>query len=347
MTKELGIPAAHIFDVHRIDIIQSLNRVEWTQELDNYLRELGIIYNAKNWKIIASKMQEKFMNENLTSKRCRERWSSHANPEISKKNLSETEYVLLLIYHNQLGNCWSQISKKIPKRYGSTLKNNFYSLIRTVLRRIIYSLSEKVTPLEFMQAIYISWVSIKLLKKSNDSKSSKGDVPPHIRAIVVEKNITQRICEEYLSKLSNIVIKNYPKKRNLRLLSNYTNLKMYYNLFNSISTPVKEKIHVMPAESDLEIVNDVIIESINDFLGSGKPEMIPLPNIKVFFNTIPTLSPDNSINGFHCSTTSISSPHIATYIRSLTEKEANFTNLTDFKVPLTSNFIPTKAMSNN
>ena len=66
-----------------------LDHVDWTKQLDDYLSKTAAKYDRKNWRCIAAEMKDKFNNPKLTAKKCRERWSSHANPELSREPLSD------------------------------------------------------------------------------------------------------------------------------------------------------------------------------------------------------------------------------------------------------------------
>ena len=188
MNDKVTLPSNPIFIVSKYDSEEvNSKRVDWTSQLDEHLAKLANEHKAKYWKSIAIRMRENFLNPNITAKKCRERWACCVNPGISKLSLTDAESLLLVFNHETLQNNWSKMAKKIPRRYSSTLKNNFYSLIRSVLRKITCNELSKVTALFFLQTIYISWVSIRLLENPPPPHKQKGAVPIHIYKLVQEK----------------------------------------------------------------------------------------------------------------------------------------------------------------
>lgn len=246
-----------------------------------YLLSLETMNKGKGWKLIAYEMQKQFNNPSITPKRCRERWSSHINPEINKAAISDAECALLLIKHHELGNNWSKISRYIPRRYGSTLKNNFYSLIRAILRKIVIEETTGSNGLLFLESIYISWIAMQLLGKKEDKKWKKGDVPLHIRTLVIEKQINEVMCENYVQKLINELLKKYPDHLNMKLLKNYTNLKTLHNMFVEVANSIEERLITilrLPLDQQgSKIVDECIIEGINNYI--SRENIVPLPNI--------------------------------------------------------------------
>ena len=117
MNTESNISTKRIFKVDKSFSIDPYH-IEWTYQFDSYLKKAALNNNCRNWNIIAKEMQNQFNDPRFTSKKCRERWSSSVNPDISKTALSDVESALLIICHHKLGNNWSMISKEIPKQIG-------------------------------------------------------------------------------------------------------------------------------------------------------------------------------------------------------------------------------------
>ncbi len=285
MINKSSLPGKAVFTISKSCPDSSIDRVEWTKQLDDYLGRLAREHKGKEWKAIACEMQIKFDNPMITAKKCRERWACCVNPVISKAALTDAECVLLLINHNNLQNRWSKMSKKIPRRYSSTLKNNFYSLIRSVLRRIVTNEFSQVTGLYLLQSTYVCWVAVNLLQRPDSYVPTKGDVPTHIRALIVEKGLTVSKCEEHLKAIVKGVIVGNPGK-NLKPLEKYLTLKMFHELFVAVSPsletrlePISKDIPVPGHDTHPEIVEEIILVELEKVLNPASSAAASAPSL--------------------------------------------------------------------
>jgi len=298
-----------VFNVEKESSIESIERVDWTKQMDDYLSELAKQHKGRGWKSIAAKMQQRFNNPYITAKRCRERWACCLNPEISKASLSDAESVLLIIHHNTLNNRWSKMSKKIPHRYSSTLKNNFYSLIRSILRKMIMNEITKGTGLYLVQTIYVSWVAHLLMQRDDDYKPIKGDVPSHIRKLIFDKGLSESKCESYLTEIASKIKADNPDRNMIHLLDNCKSLKNYYDLFIKACPNLEKELNqiackYLPEQQDCEskTVEKIVLDSLEEALNPKKvpeidfssPQLLPPPipytkNIPIL-NQLPALN---------------------------------------------------------
>jgi hypothetical protein len=65
------------------------------------------------------------------------RWNNKLNPKLSKLKWTDQEAKRLFELHKLHGSTWKTISKEFEGRTDNFLKNQFFSLIRRSLRRII------------------------------------------------------------------------------------------------------------------------------------------------------------------------------------------------------------------
>ena len=156
-------------------------KVAWSKDHNTKLLELVNNYRGKCWKRVAKEMQEEFNDPELTAKKCRERWCNCTNPDIDKTALTESEELFLLIYHHEYKNKWVLISRHLPRRNSSKLKNNFSSLIRKIARKI--SLNEREVVLSanvYIQIIYASVLIYDLASIEDSPEKAIIIAPIHI-----------------------------------------------------------------------------------------------------------------------------------------------------------------------
>ncbi len=211
-----------------------------------------------------------FHEQRLTAKTCRERWTCCVNPSINKLSLTDAEFLLLIISHQSIQNMWSRMSKIIPRRYSSTLKNNFYSLVRSFVRKVLSQEFKRVSALFLLQIIYVSWVIAQLLARPADFQRKRGTVPSHIHSLIVKKGVTKAMCEEYLHTVIKCVLSAYKGRPQLAPLDKCRSLSKLYDLFLAVSAPLRAKFlpHISedgPMQSS-EVVEEAIVSELEKAL---------------------------------------------------------------------------------
>jgi len=105
-----------------------LRKGTWSKEEDVILKRVVADLKAKGrkwtWTQVASHIQGR------NGKMCRERWENSLRDNLKKGNWTAEEDEIIIREHEDLGNRWSEISKKLEGRTANAVKNRWNGTLK-------------------------------------------------------------------------------------------------------------------------------------------------------------------------------------------------------------------------
>eukprot|EP01038_Epipyxis_sp_PR26KG_P011962 gene11962-16011_t len=107
----------------------------WSTDEDAILVSMVERLGTNKWASIAEAIITQVPGVKRTGKQCRERWHNHLDPNVVKSTLSPEEIIIITTSHEELGNKWADIAKRLPGRNANQIKNYWYSFLRRNSRK--------------------------------------------------------------------------------------------------------------------------------------------------------------------------------------------------------------------
>ena len=106
-----------------------LNKGPWSEKEDILLKKWVEKNGPCNW------MQCSEYIKGRSGKQCREHWNNSLDPNLIKGQWTSEEDILLMIFYKKYGGSWKKIIPIFPKRTENSIKNRFFSQLRTIASR--------------------------------------------------------------------------------------------------------------------------------------------------------------------------------------------------------------------
>jgi hypothetical protein len=108
----------------------------FTPEEDNLISGFVREHGPQNWNVVAAQLKMR------TPKQCRERWHNHLDPAIDRRPWTYEEDLILATKQATLGNRWAEISRYLPGRTDTLVKNRWVTWLKP---RLLYDRQGHVT----------------------------------------------------------------------------------------------------------------------------------------------------------------------------------------------------------
>lgn len=283
-----------IFEIEKEEESDKHRRTQWSKIHDVLLQKLAKDHQEHNWGDVAQKMNESFPEQEFTAKNCSRRWTNCINPRINRSYLNDAEELLLISSHFYFRNQWAKVSEKFPTRNSRVLSDNFYCLLKKIMRRIVMGkkLKQEVTPLLFIQTLYMCIYTIMLIKLPQTPPQKNDMVPLYIYLYLKEIKVTKEMCLSHIEELLNKLSKRFPLKNQISALKKYTYETLSGSFFPALANIIRSNVSASSVITD-EFLFDLINKAF-ELKAFKKPNTstIPMPssNFRIPLDSSPQLA---------------------------------------------------------
>ncbi|KAA8518699.1 hypothetical protein F0562_016527 [Nyssa sinensis] len=141
---------------------EKLRKGPWLEEEDERLTAIVALLGERRWDSLA-----KASGLKRSGKSCRQRWKNYLRPNLKHGQISAEEEQIILQLHDQWGNKWSDIARRLPGRTDNEIKNYWRSHLRK---------KSQVPEQDLMLSKCDTDYSVALSASNGDCTSDKDDI---------------------------------------------------------------------------------------------------------------------------------------------------------------------------
>ncbi|XP_058741329.1 transcription factor MYB118-like [Vicia villosa] len=151
----------------RLDLGDNKHKGKWTEDEDWLLGEFVDLFGLQNWFYIATLIEGK------TNKQCWNRWHNHVRPDIEKGPWSKEEDMTLIKAHKEVGNKWTEIAKRLPRRTENTVRNHW----NNTKKRLYSKKAQNERKEDLNEDLLLNYIKgIILVQESENESNVENDI---------------------------------------------------------------------------------------------------------------------------------------------------------------------------
>ena len=215
--------------------IKVTNRVPWSKEEDELLKEAVKIHNGKNWKSVS------LMLKTRTRAQCAHRWQKVLNPDIKKGAWTPQEDECLINALKKHGQGkWSLTAESVPGRNGKQCRERWHNHLQPNVTKEPWSEKEDDIVRNLRQAIGNKWATIAMMLpgRTENAIKNRWNAKLALERRVISEEETEKAKSDLgrvMRKRSSSSIEQAPRQESMKERKVSDSSKNSVRRYNSMS----------------------------------------------------------------------------------------------------------------